>query len=93
MQLEFMNMMTKDLVVGASILILATAFVGAQPTSAPPAVAAVSTNVLGPRIQFETPVYDFGRARCGEPVKYTYAFTNTGDRMLIISSVQPSRRR
>ena len=89
MQLEFMNIMTKDLVAGASILILGTALVWAQPTSAPPAAAAASTNVLGPRIQFETPVYDFGRAKCGEPIKYTYVFTNTGDRMLIISSVQP----
>jgi copper(I)-binding protein len=89
MQLKFMNRMTKDLVAGASILILGTALVGAQPTSAPPAAAAASTNVLGPRIQFATPVYDFGRVRCGEPVKYTYVFTNTGDRMLIINSVQP----
>jgi copper(I)-binding protein len=81
--------MTKELVAAASILIVGTALVGAQPTSAPPATAAASTNLLGPRIQFATPVYDFGRAKCGEPVKYTYVFTNTGDRMLIINSVQP----
>ena len=66
-----------------------TALVGAQPTSAPPAAAAASTNALGPRIQFATPVYDFGRVKAGEPVKYTYVFTNTGDRLLIINSVQP----
>jgi len=89
MQLKFMNMITKDLVAAVSILIVGSALVGAQPTSAPPAAAVASTNVLGPRIQFETPVYDFGRARCGEPVKYTYVFTNTGDRMLIINAVQP----
>jgi copper(I)-binding protein len=89
MQLKFMNIMTKDLVAAVSILIVGSALVGAQPTSAPPTAAVASTNVLGPRIQFETPVYDFGRARCGEPVKYTYVFTNTGDRMLIVNSVQP----
>ena len=84
-----MNRVTKDLVPAVSILLVGTALVGAQPTSAPAAAAAASTNGLGPRIQFATPVYDFGRVRSGEPVKYTYVFTNTGDRMLIINSVQP----
>jgi hypothetical protein len=81
--------MTKELVAAASILIVGAAVAGAQPTSAPLAEAVASTNLLGPRIQFATPVYDFGRAKCGEPVKYTYVFTNTGDQMLIINSVQP----
>ena len=84
-----MNIVTKGLVLAASSLIVGTALVEAQPTSAPPATAAGLTNALGPRIQFATPVYDFGRAKSGEPVKYTYVFTNTGDRMLIINSVQP----
>ena len=34
-------------------------------------------------------MYDFGRVKAGEPVKYTYVFTNTGDRLLIINAVQP----
>jgi hypothetical protein len=84
-----MNTVTKELVLTASSLIIGTALVGAQPTSAPPANTATSTNALGPKIQFATPVYDFGRARSGEPVKYTYVFTNTGDALLIINSVQP----
>ncbi len=84
-----MNTVTKDLVLAASVLIVGTALVGAQQTSAPPVAAAAFTNALGPRIQFATPVYDFGRVRSGEHVKYTYVFTNTGDRMLIINSVQP----
>jgi copper(I)-binding protein len=84
-----MKRVTKDLVLAASILIVGTALVGAQQTSAPPVAAAASTNALGPRIQFATPVYDFGRVKAGERVKYTYVFTNTGDRMLIINSVQP----
>jgi copper(I)-binding protein len=84
-----MNIVTKDLILAVWSLIAGTALVGAQPTSAPPASAAPLTNALGPRIQFATPVYDFGRARAGEPVKYTYVFTNTGDRMLIVNSVQP----
>ena len=83
-----MTTVTKELVLAASSLIVGTALVGAQPTSPPPATVA-STNSIGPRIQFATPVYDFGRARAGDPVKYTYVFTNTGDRMLIVNSVQP----
>ena len=46
--------------------------------------------MAGPKIQFETPVYDFGKATWGEPVKYEYVFTNTGDALLIVSNVQPS---
>jgi hypothetical protein len=84
-----MNRVTKGLVLAVWSLIAGTALVGAQPTSAPPVTAGPLTNALGPRIQFATPVYDFGRVRSGEPVKYTYVFTNTGDRMLIINSVQP----
>jgi len=66
-----------------------TAVVGARQTAAPPAAAEASTNVIGPKIQFATPLHDFGRARAGEPVKYTYVFTNTGDRLLILNTVQP----
>jgi hypothetical protein len=79
-----------------AVLGLSTALAGAQPTSAPPAAApvppvaaAASTNVPGPRIQFATPMYDFGRVKSGDPVKYTYVFTNTGEAMLVINSVQP----
>ena len=60
------------------ILAAGSAGVVAQPTSAPPAAAA-STNAMQPKIQFATPVYDFGRVKAGEPVKYTYVFTNTGE--------------
>lgn len=93
--MQFMNMLMKDLVLAVSIMTVGTASVGARqvPASpipaAPPATAAVSTNVIGPKIQFATPLYDFGRMKAGEPVKYTYVFTNTGDRLLILNSVQP----
>ncbi len=80
--------MTKNLAWAVAIAAAGTGVLLAQPTSAPP-VAAVSTNVLGPRIQFATNVYEFGKVKSGEPVKYTYVFTNTGDRLLIINSVQP----
>jgi copper(I)-binding protein len=90
-----MNMLMKDLVLAVSIMTVGMASVGARqvpapPTpSAPPASAAASTNVIGPKIQFATPMYDFGRMKAGDPVKYTYIFTNTGDRLLVLNSVQP----
>lgn len=50
----------------------------------------VPTAAVGPRIQFATPVHDFGRMKNGETVKYSYVFTNTGDGMLEISNVHAS---
>jgi copper(I)-binding protein len=34
-------------------------------------------------------LYDFGRVKNGDPVKYTYVFTNTGDAELTVANVQP----
>ena len=62
---------------------------GGGATDVSPAGGVAATNAVGPKIQFATPVYDFGRVKAGEPVKYTYVFTNTGDGLLIINSVQP----
>jgi copper(I)-binding protein len=84
-----MNTAKKNVAWAVGLMLLGTAVGGAQPTSAPPAAAMTSTNAVGPKIQFATPIYDFGRVRAGELVKHTYAFTNTGDRLLIINSVQP----
>ena len=42
----------------------------------------------GPKIQFATPIYDFGKVKSGEAVKYTYVFTNMGGATLQVSNVQ-----
>lgn len=55
-----------------------------------PAVAAPDTNAPGPKIEFATPIYEFGKVKSGDPVKYTYYFTNSGTETLEISRVQPS---
>ena len=44
--------------------------------------SAVVTGGGGPRIEFATPIYDFGRVKSGEVVKHTYVFTNVGGAML-----------
>jgi copper(I)-binding protein len=84
-----MSIVKKNLACAVGLLVLGMAISDAQPTSSPPAAATSSTNGVGPKIQFATPIYDFGRVRSGELVKYTYVFTNTGDRMLMVTAVQP----
>lgn len=58
----------------------------ASPSSPAPPVAGGS----GPKIAFATPIYDFGRVKAGELVKYAYVFTNIGGAMLQVSNVQVS---
>lgn len=44
----------------------------------------------GPRIAFQTTLFDFGKAAAGELAKHTYYFTNTGTERLVLSGVHPS---
>ncbi len=84
-----MSILMKHLALAVGFMTMGSAVVSAQQAPALPTSAAASTNVLiGPKIQFATPLYDFGRARAGELVKYTYVFTNTGDQLLILKTVQ-----
>jgi len=92
-----MNVILKGSVLLCSTAAFGVMLAGAQPASNPANVrvvpagapAATATNALGPRIQFASTAYDFGRASSGEPVKHTYVFTNTGDATLVITNVQP----
>src|SRR6516165_9561353 len=49
-----------------------------------------SLAAIGPKIQFATPVFDFGQLQSGEVAKYTFMFTNVGDQLLEIKDVRPS---
>ena len=56
------------------------------PASTPPA----STNTaLSPKIQFATPIYDFGKVKVHGVVKYDFIFTNIGQALLEITAVKP----
>src|SRR5436309_2782690 len=59
-----------------------------QAAPAAPAVAP-ATNAGGGKIQFEMPTYDFGKSKAGDPVKYTFVFTNTGTETLEVKNVRP----
>lgn len=92
----FMHMSSRTTILGLfSLGMSLTLSQATEPTvpatpPVPPPAATASTNGMGPKIQFEVPVYDFGRAKSGDPVKYTYYFTNTGDQVLEVTHVQPS---
>ena len=88
-----MKKMTVQSTFMCGLLIAGTEILCAQQAPAPAApapTAPVTIGALGPKIQFQTPVYDFGKVKSGDPVKYTFIFTNTGDELLILTNVQPS---
>jgi len=60
------------------------------PAAPPAAPAAAPAKPSGAKIQFATPIYDFGKVTAGEAVNYTYIFTNIGTETLQIASVAPS---
>ena len=43
----------------------------------------------GPRIEFATQVFDFGKVSAGELVRHDFVFTNTGRALLEITDVRP----
>lgn len=45
---------------------------------------------VGPRIEFDSAVLDFGKAAAGKVIDHNFVFTNTGDEMLEIKDVQPT---
>jgi hypothetical protein len=87
----------KTLGLGISLLALGSAvsFAQQQPAaaeaapSAAPAAAPTAPAPAGPKLQFATPVFDFGKTRAGDPVKHVFYFTNTGDATLELSNVRP----
>ena len=48
-----------------------------------------STNAVGPKIQFDSTTYDFGRVNAGTKVRHDFIFTNTGDATLKVTSINP----
>jgi hypothetical protein len=78
----------KKIFIGLNGLItgMTLAALGAEPSPSP---AVVATNAAAPKIKFAMPIYDFGRAKSGEAVKYDFVFTNVGQATLEVSAVRP----
>lgn len=85
-----MLMMVRSLLLATFVVLGSILVAAAQPPPANhmPMPPTASTNL--PKLKFATPVYDFGRLRSGEVLKYSYVFTNTGPEMIEITHVQPS---
>jgi hypothetical protein len=58
-------------------------------TTSVPVAATPKAAPDGPRIRFDSTVFDFGKAMAGELVKHQFYFTNTGNQDLALSNVQP----
>jgi hypothetical protein len=96
-----MRPITMHLGLGFALMVSGTVLVRADgPAPAPAAPTAVpapagtpaattAPNSTGAKIQFETPTYDFGRAKSGDPIKHTFIFTNSGCETLEINNVRP----
>ena len=92
-----MNTITKQVVLGLTMMGAGLTSIEADTASAglPQPVPALTvtnaaTNASSPHIVFATPVYDFGKVKSGDAVKYTYIFTNTGDAVLELKDVHPT---
>lgn len=57
--------------------------------AAPRAANPDAAKTPGPRVQFETPVFDFGKVDSGQVLKHNFVFTNTGVATLEITEVRP----
>src|SRR5216117_834423 len=51
--------------------------------------AAGAPETSGPKIEFATPIFDFGKVSSGELVRHDFVFTNTGGAILEITDVRP----
>lgn len=68
-------------------LLATLASIAAESKDTPPPPAAAST--AGPKIQFDSIVYDFTKVNSGEVVKHDFVFTNLGAATLEILDVRP----
>ena len=80
------KMILSFLIMGTAASVLADP----QPPALSPPAAPAIPEVGGPKIEFYTNVYEFGRVKSGDPVKYTFYFTNTGNALLELTDVHPS---
>jgi hypothetical protein len=77
----------------AAVLISAVAVLADQPPPAPAAPAPVDAAAVptdGPRIKFDSDIFDAGNASAGQPLNHTFVFTNVGNQTLEVTKVNPT---
>src|SRR5258706_16280494 len=72
--------------IGVAMALAGFAVDASEPVSSTNAASVV----VGPRIEFAEPFFDFGRVQSGQIVTHDFIFTNTGNEALEISDVNSS---
>ncbi len=76
------------LIVTGAFSLVASGWAKAEPPSAA-ATTVSAAETAGPRIEFASPVFDFGKLKQGEIMLHEFEFTNTGTAVLEVTSVSP----
>src|SRR5215213_3502807 len=85
MRLNFLKLLVAAVTVG----MLASARAQSKDAAAIPPSTAANATASGPRIEFSSLIYDFGKVSANELVKHEFVFTNTGKSTLEIIDVRP----
>jgi hypothetical protein len=82
---------TVGLTLGMLALIAPQSRAGAPVPLATPAPAATTAEkTSGPKIKFDSDVFDFGKVPAGQPIKHSFIFTNIGTGTLEVTKVNPT---
>ena len=79
------------LIVAGTLGSIASSLAQAEAPSPPSGTksAAGAPETSGPKIEFATQIFDFGKVSAGELVRHDFVFTNTGRALLEITAVRP----
>lgn len=100
--IRIQSFLKTGMILGLAVLLAGCAEQGeasreqAEPEQAPQSQEAAGVLIAqneplkGPRIEFDQPVFNFGKAVSGEEIPHEFTFTNPGDETLILHSVHPT---
>ena len=86
MKLNLLTLLIVAGTFGGRVSCLAQAGAPTPPSEPKPAA---TPGTSGPRVEFASRVFDFGKVSAGELVRHDFVFTNTGSALLEITDVRP----